>query len=744
MEDVEIMTAKKRTFEMWCWMLKRFASVLCILVAAFFAAPGCMDRKPAPICPVPTQVNYDNSPGTSEFDGVDLLVVVDNSGSMAAEQQILATGFFTLINSLVSPVDSKNWHYPPVENMRVAIVSSDLGLLYGPERNTEGFPFGRDGIAKDADGDNGVFQTAIQGIVMVESGQIKCDPSGKQCPAGWSCQNGTCVSPTGAAEPVNCPELLSGDPWAETSLEFPRLDLATQVACMAQLGTKGCGIEQQLESTVRALTLNDVQNEFMHDDHLLAVLVVSDEEDCSVKDKGLFETDEWKSKNYDENDPTSGLLNTACNLPAGNEDFLFEPRRYYTELVGLKGDRAEAVVFAAIVGVPTGENFGGDSPCEGRGDELENCLEQETMALKIGVFKNEDGARYKHFQPACERYEGGEEVTSARPGRRYVKVAEEFQANGYVYSICNQDWSPAMKDIARVIAQNIERQCYSDRLEWTLLDPAKPVDQALLDKHPEACAGGRCGVAKCEMVVTFEYDINADSGCPAEFGLREEDAGRIAREIVKDDSGRAAKVKVHCPLPRLPAPLDCSAAVVHYGNSADIGWFYCENREENYAQSCDDQFDNDGDGNTDCQDDECASCEVCGGTGSGCEDSCPYGVEITDAAKQLARGKPIAVQCIQEFSFEDTNCQENTQKACNDGEDNDGNGRFDCIDTIGNPDHETASRDGYHFADPNCCPMDVENGKCKPRPEAHTNCAGDNPADIGACQAAAIVHQCSF
>ena len=108
------------------------------------------------------------------------------------------------------------------------------------------------------------------------------------------------------------------------------------------------------------------------------------------------------------------------------------------------------MVFAAIVGVPKGD----DSPCEGLGDEIGDCLDHSAMDYEPAEFEK-DGSPYTNFKPACERESGGEVVTSARPGRRYVKVAEDFGCLGYVYSICNEDWSTAMTEIARLIAQCI-------------------------------------------------------------------------------------------------------------------------------------------------------------------------------------------------------------------------------------------------------------------------------------------------
>lgn len=65
-----------------------------------------------------------------------------------------------------------------------------------------------------------------------------------------------------------------------------------------------------------------------------------------------------------------GLLNTACSLPASNENFLFDTNRYLEEFVKLKNNQPQGVVFAAVVGVPRDEDVYGDSPCQWSGDLL--------------------------------------------------------------------------------------------------------------------------------------------------------------------------------------------------------------------------------------------------------------------------------------------------------------------------------------------------------------------------------------
>jgi hypothetical protein len=393
------------------------------------------------------------------FEGADILIVVDNSISMEQEQQIMATGFFTLINSLVAPTQEllDEMKGEPSGNIRVALVSSDMGLQYGPDGETAESPSDVLGCTSAANfkGHDGIFRTDAPASIIVESNQIECDPDGGQCPGtDWTCTDGFCVAPEGAdEEEVPCPTLDTKTEgiWAETTEASVNPEMVHHVACMAQLGTDGCGYEQQLQAPIKALKRTQ-QAKFLRENHLLAVIVVSDEEDCSIKDPGLFTTPEWAEMEGE-------FRNTACNDPPKNEeDYLFDADYFYNELITLKGGVESAVVFAAIVGVPRGD----DSPCQGFGDALDDCLTDPRMALEIGTFTTiyeGEERSYKHFQPACIREDPVDAenppVTEARPGRRYVKLAQKFGCAGYIYSICNEDWSEAMDEIAKLIASCI-------------------------------------------------------------------------------------------------------------------------------------------------------------------------------------------------------------------------------------------------------------------------------------------------
>jgi hypothetical protein len=630
---------------------------------------GCMDRQPAPVCPVPTELKSDEIQA-SAFDGVDLLVMVDDSSSMTEEQEILGTGFYTLVNSLAHPIPG--WKYAAVESMRLAVVSSDMGVSVGEDAE---LPEEDPGIPNCAGaGDDGKFREypAAESIAVLED-TIPCGEGAAQCPAGWSCEGidaggvGRCFAPGGDTA-VSCPAL--GAAYAETTGALANGDFTAQVACLSQQGTGGCGFEQQLQSVAIALERDDQQG-FLVDHHLLAVLLVTDEEDCSIADEQLY------------SEPEMGNIDgvSAINIACGeNPNDLLSTEHFYDAFIRAKEDAggAGAVIFAAITGVPwEAEDPAGAAACQGPGDAIGECLDQEAMALSEEKFTDADGTRWR-YRPACERYRDGvaKPLTSAVPGRRYVELATDyFKANSYVYSICNPDWSDAMESVAALIAEQLCGTCYDKPLDWDAVNK----------------------VAKCNVVAQFTVESKND---PCPFDLAPGDAPTY--EVTTTPSGET--IEISCPLPKLESELSC-------GDNAEtpsgFGWYYCENLDrEDREDACADGRDDDGDGLTDCDDDECEPCAVaCGGSGDGCDGDCKYDVSITDEARAALTGVAVTVQCLQQFSFEDGNCQEDSLAACTDGADNDGNGVYDCADVPGGA--------GAHLADPHCCPMARdESGAC--------------------------------
>jgi hypothetical protein len=369
------------------------------------------------------------------FEGVDMLVVVDNSISMVEEQAILSTAFFPLVNSLIHPLPG--WPFPSADDIRIAVVTSDMGLSWGgvPYSEGDGWP-GTNPCS--AAGDNGLFQTYNTGSTIdIEHDVIPCDGSNAQCPTGWTCSEtdpndiGTCQAPGGNGAGQVCPDM--GALWSETTAASHNAVMAFEVACLADQGTTGCGFEQQLQSAAVALSRAD-QEAFVRKEALLVILVVSDESDCSMEDgPAMFATDEIQDE--------SGVseMNIACGV---HPEFLYDIEHYYTTYAGFKTS-PNSVVFAAIVGVPMVD------VCQGTGDTLGDCLDHPDMELVAVIKPNSAGTDTWYFENACTNGT----VTEATPGRRYVQLAnEEFGGLSYIYSICNEDWGPAMEKIARLIA----------------------------------------------------------------------------------------------------------------------------------------------------------------------------------------------------------------------------------------------------------------------------------------------------
>jgi len=325
-----------------------------------------------------------------DFDKVDMLVVVDNSQSMEEEQVRLAASFRKLLNSLVDP--PADWKIPPVDNIRIGVVTSDLGI------------------------------DTSEDITNCDS----CCPCGDR--GRIQCYN--------MIDGCEC----TGDPWLESTPENPNKTLADDFACLASVGTDGCSFEMQLFAASYALQRVD-QKEFLRGDNaLLVIIAVSDEDDCSVRCGAEF----WFRPEMSMTNPD---LNIFC---VTSQDMLIAVDDIALNLMKKGNDRAgvipDAVLFAGFIGVPMIDN------CQGNGNVIDGCL--DVAQMEFVREEDEEGRGYPRAACISEQTDTDTAVpvTSAEPGRRFVELAQDFGENGYIYSICNEDWSPAMKDIARRIA----------------------------------------------------------------------------------------------------------------------------------------------------------------------------------------------------------------------------------------------------------------------------------------------------
>ncbi len=215
---------------------------------------------------------------------VDVLLVIDNSGSMGEEQANLAANFGPFIEQL----EGAGVDY------RIGITTTDLG----------GYQCGS--------GDDGQLQLSScldRPETFVSGGNDQFEVA---CAA--NCQY------DGAALTIRPTAIeVGGDaaprPWIESYSGVSNLpdsvDPLSAFACFAPQGISGCGFESPLEAVARALDhMQDPTRPeygFLRPDALLAVLVVTDELDCSVSpgmDDALFESGEFFEGNL--------LTSAAC------------------------------------------------------------------------------------------------------------------------------------------------------------------------------------------------------------------------------------------------------------------------------------------------------------------------------------------------------------------------------------------------------------------------------------------------
>lgn len=291
---------------------------------------------------------------------VDILFVVDNSGSMATTQQVLASG----VGAMVDTLDAAGVDY------RIAVTTTDSGnprcpaATYKPES-------GKFVISSCLDRTSeGEFAFNMQDFSA--ACQQNCGH------AWWTTEETTTESdPTPKSRPWL--ERIDG----QANVLFP---LAEAAACLLPQGVAGCGFEQPLESMYLALTRPENQG-FMRTHADLLVVLITDEVDCSYNpdfaeiftSNKVFWNDPsdpaptsavcWRAGATCSGGPGSYAECHADNIdldgkPAAAADAVLHPVERYTQLLAqiaedklLAGSQGTVGV-AAIVGVPPGYAFG--------------------------------------------------------------------------------------------------------------------------------------------------------------------------------------------------------------------------------------------------------------------------------------------------------------------------------------------------------------------------------------------------
>ncbi len=329
---------------------------------------------------------------------VDLLLMIDSSGSMIEEQAQLAMSFPRLVEMLVTGDYTGDGiaDVAPLESLHVGVITADMGTL-GVSVAT---------CPNAMHGDDGVLRT--DGNPMI----------------------GACM-PT-------YPSFL------DYMAPGGQLQLTQSMACLTTNRTNGCGFEQQLEAVLKAVTpssspvrffnnttghADGANAEFLRADSVLVTLLISDEDDCSTDNPQLFE-------------PTSGpFVGTNLNLRCTQHADQLRPIGRY--VAGLTmAHPPERLVFASLVGLPPSLE----------GESYADILGNPEMQYRI------DPTDASRVRPAC----GEGTSSRADPGRRYVEVARGLDTAGagvVVHSICRPSFEPTWVAIMRELGERSMPTC---------------------------------------------------------------------------------------------------------------------------------------------------------------------------------------------------------------------------------------------------------------------------------------------
>jgi len=284
---------------------------LAALTAVTALATGCLDRPVKADDPITSNVFVSQIVQTS-VDKIDLLFMVDNSVSMADKQEILKEAVPVLVNRLIQPLcvdgmgnptsgSATNGvcangqpEFPPINDIHIGIVSSSLGAHGG--------------------------EVCAAPDSAIGTPDDKGELIGSRREPNWSGSASATLDFDSATKSWNNSGFLAWDPNQNKNTPPGEKDSGTFVQHFEDMivatGEHGCGFEASLEAWYRFLvdpappaSVTKVGNAtvrssdvdptavdkvllaqraaFLRPDSLVAIVMMSDENDCSIVDNGV-------------------------------------------------------------------------------------------------------------------------------------------------------------------------------------------------------------------------------------------------------------------------------------------------------------------------------------------------------------------------------------------------------------------------------------------------------------------------
>ncbi|HEY8926952.1 MAG TPA: hypothetical protein VIU64_21365, partial [Polyangia bacterium] len=319
-------------------------------------------------------------------------------------------------------------------------------------------------------------------------------------------------------------------------------DIAAAFKCMALLGDKGCGFESQFKSVMYALEQARDKNNpdnggFLRDEAVLAIVMLTNEDDCSVDDHSLLLTPDVNSPK-----DKSGLgaqRNYRCN-EFGHLCDGQPPPHGYPDLIPAGGIELKNCVSAEDTGPknddlisdpdgnpdpthghlwPTVKDFANYikslKPPEREGDILIAAIAGPPTPYRVMPYDNlNTGEQNPDIDHSCI-FAGNDpsKPENADPAVRIDQWVKEFRLeNRLFFPICAQTLKPAMTQIAERIHQTLGGSCLASDLAWR--DPSnhdKGHNCAVERRTSSQSNGGTGSPAKSKLDECQPIVTNADA-----------------------------------------------------------------------------------------------------------------------------------------------------------------------------------------------------------------------------------------
>ena len=431
---------------------------------------GCDPVQPPPVPVSRTEVLQLKATPNPDLD---LLFVIDDSPSMADKQAALGAAFPRFADELGNLRGG-------TPNIHLGVISSDMGT---------------------------------KGSAVIEPGP----------PVGAAGGQGSCLGTgKGGALQKGMAALEGDDVFAVANRDGTKNfngGLAETFRLMASLGALGCGFEQHLHALRTSFT-HPLNEGFLRPSANLAVILLADEDDCSILDPGLYELGEERFgplgsfRCFEQGvecspDAPRQLGDKDACRPRAASTFVEDIAPFRDALVAQKDGDVRKILLAAIVGAP--------GPVA-----VENRMLNGTNQIAV-----------KH---SCDITPAGSRIV-ADPAIRIASLLQSFPGTSSLASVCSADLAPAVTQIGKALHRLSGDGC----LTKTLANPAVP--DCLVEDVRDAAPGVAVRIERCSEVGEDVdcYELVPDAACETALRLS------VARAVPADDD---TWTRVSCVVPQ--------------------------------------------------------------------------------------------------------------------------------------------------------------------------------------------------